>query len=223
MNEKARLIGLFFAAAGVVGISSYLVLQASVGVYGGWVLLALAWLVMIFSMRAYLSKTQAVLATLAASIWLSAGSFIASAFHDTPAAWFFLIAAVVSLLMIPLVVKYLSSNQAGESPEVSEPCEGSARWLLVGVQWLFVGVAAILLVYAGYLGWRVWARLSENVLILATVALILLIVFSMSISGVKKNPQHWLSREGLFTLSRFLNNLLVPATLILLLLNFMTK
>ncbi len=220
MNSRAKTLSLTLAGASIGGVIYYFVFGVTASIYIAWVSMILAWTIIIFSMAVYLSKIQATQAALLISFLLAVGSFIASAFHDTLIAWIFLIVAVVSLPITVALVRRLSST-AQEDHSVPGTKEGLGT--VVPLRWISLGTTIVAVTGVGYLGWRVWPRVSANVLILATILLIVLTTFSIFIKRADKSPERWLSMEGVFALSGLLNELLFPAFLALLLLNIAIK
>lgn len=179
--------------------------------YVAWVSMILAWTIIIVSMASRLSQTNATQAALVTPFMLAVGSFIASVFRDTLMAWLFLIAATVSFPLILALVRRLSSSAVTEDQGVSETDEGLFRWVLVGMTTV-IAIAGV-----GYLGWRVWSKVSANVSILAVILLVVLTIFGMAMKRMDRKPRRWLSRLSL------LNELLLPVFLVLLLLHIVMK
>ncbi len=217
MSLQARMLSLILAGVSIGGVVYYFVFGATASIYVAWVSMILAWTIMIVSMASHLSRTSATQAALVAPFMLAVGSFIASAFRDTLMAWLFLIAATVSFPLILALVRRLSSSAVTEDQGVSETHEGLLRWVSVGITTI-IAIAGV-----GYFGWRVWSKVSANVLMLATILLIVLAIFGMTMKRLDRKPKRWLSLEGLFVLSGLLNELLFPVFLVLLLLNIAVK
>lgn len=226
MNKTIKVIALFLTVIGIAGALSYLIWKAPLSLYIGWGAMVLAVAVIINILPGPISKIEV---TLMSSSMLAAGAFVAYVgFHDPPAAWFFLIAAVLSLPIMLFASRYLRSTslegQEISGPQASEPQQG--LWPRLGrlfIEGLSLGLTAAFLVITGYLGWRTWPKVSRNVLILATLLLIFLTILSMVIKQADKKPERWLSIEGLFALANLLYKLLLPVMFVLLLLNFAIK
>lgn len=221
MNQRGRLLSLFFTVMSLAGVTFSLIWKAPLGLYIGLGFMILA---VVVSLNILPRPPSIVEVAFVTSFMLATGALVAYAGFDDPlTAWFFLIAAIFSLPIVLFASRYLRSTLLKEQAEseAHEPHQG--LWQRSG--WLFInlGLTAALLAITGYLGWRTWPKVSGNVLILTAILLIFLVLGSMAFKRADKKLEHWLSGEGLLALSSLLYELFLPLVFVLLLLNFAMK
>lgn len=221
MNQRGRLLSLFFAAMSLAGATVYLIWKIPLGLYIGLGFMILAVVVILNILPRPPSIVEMAFVT---SFMLATGALVAYAgFDDTLTAWFFLITAIFSLPIVFFASRYLRSTLLKEQAEseAHEPHQG----LRQQSGWLFINLSltAALFGITGYLGWRTWPKVSGNVLILTTILLIFLALGSIVIKRADKKLERWLSGEDLLALSSLLYELFLPLVLVLLLLNFVMK
>lgn len=225
MNKTVKVIALFLTVIGLAGVLSSLILKAPTGLYIGLGAIALAVAIIPSILPGAPSIMEIAFMT---SFILATGAVVAHiGFADPQAAWFFLIAAVLSMPIVLIASRYLRSawlKEHREVPEASKLPQGFWQWLgWLFIQGLSLGLTVALVGLAGYLGWHTWPKVSGNVLILTTLLLIFLVLGSTVIKRVDKKPERWFSLEGLLVLSNLLYKLLLPFVFVLLLLNFVMQ
>ncbi len=222
MNQRGRSLGLFFIVISLAATTFYLIVKAPLALYIGWGFMVLAVAVLLTILQ-----VPSINMAFMISFMLAVGSFGAyGGFHDLPAAWFFLIAAVCSVPIVLVARRYLRSIVL-QGQQISElPQDLQSRWgrlFMMFIRGLSLGFTVAILVMTVYVGWRTWPKVSGNILILATILLIFLIVGSMRLKQTNEKPKRWLSVDGVFAFAHLLGDLLLPVLLVLLLLNFVAK